>query len=231
MANIFYQKLKCLLSVASNLLLAFVNASLLLHSFLKFAAKMHYVWQGVIIAISQQIHDVNIQANLHYVCQGTKKKTTLRPVVSIRCSVTCGLAKEVGRILKPLVGQSTHHVHSTEEFIEQIKDIKLYKRGCITLYHVIALFTLVPVGAAIQVIKNRLEQDTTLQHKTKISVQHIMQLLNLCPNSTYFLFQGQYYVQREGSAMGSPVCTIVANMYMEEFEKKALNTTDHLPRI
>ena len=73
MANIFYQKLKCLLSVASNLLLAFVNASLLLHSFLKFAAKMHYVWQGVIVMISRQICDIKIVVNSRYVCQGTNR--------------------------------------------------------------------------------------------------------------------------------------------------------------
>ena len=64
-------KTKCLLSVASNLLLAFVNASLLLHSFLKFTAKTRYVWQAVIVAISQQIRNIKIAANSHYVCQGT----------------------------------------------------------------------------------------------------------------------------------------------------------------
>ena len=56
---------------ASNLLLAFVNASLLLHSFLKFATKMRYVWQGVIVMISPRICNVKIVANSHYVCQGT----------------------------------------------------------------------------------------------------------------------------------------------------------------
>ena len=96
MANIFYQKLKCLLSVASNLLLAFVNASLLLHSFLKFAAKTCYVWQGVIVAISWQICDIKIAANLHYVCQGTymqayssQRSMTQRALV-VACNVVGG---------------------------------------------------------------------------------------------------------------------------------------------
>ena len=80
MANIFYQKLKYLLSVASNLLLAFVNASLLLHSFLKFAAKTRYVWQGVIAAISRRIRDVKIAANSRYVCQGTNSPTPYIPL-------------------------------------------------------------------------------------------------------------------------------------------------------
>ena len=32
---------------------------------------MHYVWQGVIVAILWQIRGIKIVANSHYVCQGT----------------------------------------------------------------------------------------------------------------------------------------------------------------
>ena len=40
----------------------------------------------------------------------------------------------------------------------------------------------------------------------------------------YFSFQGQFHEQVEGAAMGSPVSSIVANLSMEYFEQKALNT-------
>ena len=43
----------------------------------------------------------------------------------------------------------------------------------------------------------------------------------------YFSFQDQFYEQVEGVAMGSPVCPIVANLYMEYFEQKALSTAPH----
>ena len=33
--------------------------------------------------------------------------------------------------------------------------------------------------------------------------------------------------QQEGAAMGSPISPIVANMYMEDFEKKAINSSPH----
>ena len=74
MANIFYQKLKsvCYLLLAiSSLLKCF---STFAQSFLKFAAKMRYVWQGVIVAISRRIRGVKIAANSRYVCQGTYSK-------------------------------------------------------------------------------------------------------------------------------------------------------------
>ena len=41
---------------------------------------------------------------------------------------------------------------------------------------------------------------------------------------SYFSFQDQFYEQVEGAAMGSPVSPIVANLYMEYLEQKALNT-------
>ena len=47
---------------------------------------------------------------------------------------------------------------------------------------------------------------------------------------TYFLFQGKYYEQVQGAAMGSPISPLIANLFMEEFEVKALSSsqTTHL---
>ena len=39
---------------------------------------MHYVWQGVIVAISRRIRDVKIAANSRYVCQVTYLQTIYR---------------------------------------------------------------------------------------------------------------------------------------------------------
>ena len=45
----------------------------------------------------------------------------LRPIVSSTGTATYNTAKELARILKPLVGSSIHHVQSTSDFVEQIK--------------------------------------------------------------------------------------------------------------
>ena len=64
-----------------------------------------------------------------------------------------------------------------------------------------------------------------------MSIKHIIRLLEFCLGSTYFVFQGQYYEQVEGAAMGSPLSTIVANIFMENFETKALETAPHPPGL
>ena len=51
----------------------------------------------------------------------------------------------------------------------------------------------------------------------------------VCLTSTYFIFQGRYFEQQEGAAMGSPICPIVTNVYFEEFENKAINLAPQPP--
>ena len=62
-----------------------------------------------------------------------------------------------------------------------------------------------------------------------MSVNNITCLLEFCLKSTYSTYQGKYYEQLEGAAMGSPISPIVANLYMENFEEKAISTAPHLP--
>ena len=82
-----------------------------------------------------------------------KEDVPLRPIVSSIGSVTYGVANELSRILKPLVGNSIHHVNNSKEFAEEIRNIKLERGECITLFNVTALCTSIPVAGAIEVIK------------------------------------------------------------------------------
>ena len=60
-------------------------------------------------------------------------------------------------------------------------------------------------------------------------MKNITSLLEFCLTSTCFIFQGRYFEQQEGAAMGSPISSIVANLYMEEFETKAINSAPQPP--
>ena len=53
----------------------------------------------------------------------------------------------------------------------------------------------------------------------------------MCLRSTYFSYGAEFYEQREGAAMGSPVSAVVANLYMEFFEELALESAPSRPRL
>ena len=153
-----------------------------------------------------------------------KPDTPLRSIVSSCGSVSYGVAKELANVIKPLVGKSPHHIISTKHFVEQVKQIILKPWNCLSSYDVSALFTSVSIDPALNIIKDLLEKDNTLKERTVMDVSDIILLLEFCRKNTYFSFQDQFYEQVEGAAMGSPVSPIVANLYMEHLEQKALST-------
>ena len=94
------------------------------------------------------------------------------------------------------------------------------------------MFTSVPIQPVINIIHNKLANDKHLQQRTSMAIHHIISLLEFCLKSTCFVSQGKYYEQIEGAAVGSPLSSIVANnIFMEEFEARALSTAPHSPSL
>ena len=113
--------------------------------------------------------------------------------------------------------------------MEQAKHITLTPGECLSSYDVSALFTSVPVHPALNIIKDLLEKDHTLKERTVMEVSDIILLLEFCLKNTYFSFQDQFCEQVGGAAMSSPVGPIVANLYMEYLEHKALSNAPNPP--
>jgi len=78
-----------------------------------------------------------------------------------------------------------------------------------------SLFTNVPIGEAVHVIRDRLRGDETLVNRTTLSPDRVAVLLEAYLRSTYFCYKAEFYEQWEDAAMGSPVSAVVANLYME----------------
>ena len=160
-----------------------------------------------------------------------KAGTPLRPIISSIGTAKYNTVKELARILKALVGTSSHHIQNTRDFIDQIKDVRLKDGESIMSYDVTSLFTSVPINLALDIIQQRLTEDEDLHKRTRMNTQQITSLLEFCLNSTSFMFQGQYYQQMEGAAMGSPLSPIITNIFMEHFEKQALESAPHPPSL
>ena len=64
-----------------------------------------------------------------------------------------------------------------------------------------------------------------------MTVEHIISLLESCVNTTYFQFQGRFLEQIQVAAMGPTISTIVTNLYIEDFDTKAINPVEHPLRL
>ncbi|XP_072041346.1 uncharacterized protein [Amphiura filiformis] len=162
-----------------------------------------------------------------------KAEAPLRPIVSSIGAVTYNLARFVADIISPLIGKTEHHIVNSQAFVNQIKDLKVEPDESIVSFDVSALFTSIPVKEALVVVRSLLENDETWKVGTAedLEVDDIINLLNFCLSTTYFVFREKYYQQKDGCAMGSPCSPLVANAYMEYFEKRALSSAPHPPRM
>ena len=87
------------------------------------------------------------------------------------------------------------------------------------------MFVNVPIDEACNIAKERLLSDNTLYLRTTLSPENIYDLLKLCLTTTCFQWREKFYEQAHGAPMGIPLSPVMANLFIEEFEKKALVTS------
>ena len=130
----------------------------------------------------------------------------------------------LARVLSPVVGNTDNTVKNSQHFAEFIRGQTLDADQMLVSFDVFSLFTKIPVDLAIKVATNRLRYDDSLWQRTSLPLEDITDLLSFCLNTTQFEFEGTYYKQVFGTAMGSPVSAVIANLVMEDIEHRALTT-------
>ena len=153
-----------------------------------------------------------------------KEGNPLRPIVDYTRPIGYNSSRLLADVLGPLVGQSDYHVKNSKHLSDSLSTVMIEEDEVFASHDVVSLFTNTPIDKALSIIQDRLENDKTLKKRTKLSVQDIMELTEFIWTTTYFTFRGDIYKQKFGTAMGSPVSPIVANLYMEFLEKESIAT-------
>jgi hypothetical protein len=131
------------------------------------------------------------------------------------------------RYSSPLAGKSESFVKNSGHFVQLLKSVKLQSPDTLVSFDLVSLFTNVPVDEALQLIGNKLHNDDTLEERSVLQVEAIMELPEVCLRTTYFQVDDKFFQQKDGVAMESSLSPIVSNIFMEHFEKLALDSAQH----
>ena len=111
--------------------------------------------------------------------------------------------------------------------MERTKGVVMDSDSLMVSFDMKVLYTSLPVDRTIEIGKRRLADERSWQERTTLA-EDVIELLKTCLEAMYFTFRGNFFHLTDGVAMGSPVSSIVANLFMENYEENALKEAGEL---
>ena len=139
-------------------------------------------------------------------------------------------SKYLASILAFVTAKTHYTVKNSPDFIQSVNEMILEDEVMVS-FDVEALYTSIPIDRALLAIKDKLEDDDIWREKTTLSIIQIVELLELCLRSTYFTFRERFYELTDALAMGSPVSSVVANIFIERLEVALRTAIAFQPRV
>ena len=144
-----------------------------------------------------------------------KASCPFRPIVSSVNTYNYNLASYLVGVLQP-ISTNLHSVKDSFSFVDWAKKYK-HNNGIMCPLDVCSLFTNVPLDETIDIALDKLY---SLSDPPTLPRSVLRKLLEFATKKSHFLFDGQYYDQIDGVAMGSPLGPVLANIFMRHFEEK-----------
>ena len=107
----------------------------------------------------------------------------------------------------------------TFSFVSQIRNVNLSGKFLVS-YDVTSFFANIPPQETIDITINLIfNHDANLN----VSKKGLKKLFLFATSQTYFLFNGKFYNQIDGLAIGSPLAPVLATIFMDFYESKWSN--------
>jgi hypothetical protein len=152
-----------------------------------------------------------------------------RPIVSGCNSPTENISKYVDYILKPHMFNLPSFVKDSTDFINKIKHHKFKNQNSyLVTLDVSSLYTNIPHKDGIDACKHFLEKN---KHSGRLSCDEIARLIQLVLENNHFKFDKDFYLQKMGTAMGSPMAPTYASLFMGKFEEEFINSINLKPTV
>ena len=143
------------------------------------------------------------------------------PIVSSIGTYNYNLAKFLCTLLDCHI-PSDFCARDSFSFVNEITNLHTSDKFMVS-FDVESLFTNIPLLESIELAVDYI---LTENPNIKLSKDNLKELFLIATAQTHFLFQGNYYDQIDGVAMGSPLAPVLANLFMGHHERIWLRQYD-----
>ena len=154
-----------------------------------------------------------------------------RPIISANGCPTEKISQFVDHFLNPAMKNLTSFVKDTTHFLRILSDIKdLPPHTLLVTLDVESLYTNIPLDFGLRAAKIALDKTRPLP-SVKPSNLNILKLLRMVLTMNNFRFNGQHFIQINGTAMGTKAAVAFAVVALGLFEELYVYTYHTQPRI
>ncbi|XP_071443316.1 putative nicotine oxidoreductase [Hetaerina americana] len=152
-----------------------------------------------------------------------KTNVPIRPVVSSVAAPSRKLASHLNSLFREVTGfKPRYGVKNSTELCQHLTQRELpSSKHILVSFDVKDLFTNIPISEAVKVAEETLKQTGA----EPPFLDEFLALLRVCVEENYFKFNGKFFQQKDGLAMGSPLSPLLADLYMNDFEERLFS--DH----
>ena len=152
-----------------------------------------------------------------------------RPIVSGSGGPTERISQIVDHFIGNIVPLSQSYIRDSTHLINILTGISLQPGMLLCTLDITSLYTNIPHNEGIEAIKKMLAINRPPGSKPHNS--YIIELLELVLTNNHFEFNGNYYHQLSGTAMGTKLVPSYANLFMATFEDKYVYTYPQKPTL
>ena len=143
-----------------------------------------------------------------------KKNNPGRPIVNSIGSITERLSEYVDENIKSLAKLVPSYIKDTTHFITLINDITIEEKDLLVTIDISSLYTNIIHDEGLETMRSWMIENNISQQRA----QFIKILGTLVLKNNYFEFNGEIYLQQQGTAMGTRMASNYAIIFMHKIE-------------
>lgn len=148
-----------------------------------------------------------------------------RPIVSDCSSETYRTTEFLDFYLNPLSTRHPAYVKDTYHFVEILKNLELPSHFCFFTMDVVNLYTNIDIESGLTAIKKIFLKYPDPRRPDR----ELLELLDINLRRNDFVFNGQFYLQVKGTAMGKRFAPAYANIFMANWENEVFEKCEKKP--
>lgn len=154
-----------------------------------------------------------------------KQNNPGRPIVSACACPTMHISAFVDHVLQPIVQTTPAFLKDTTDFLNTIKDIVYEDKFSLATGDVASLYTVIPHTDGLKALRHFLDQRSSKSPSTSC----VLRLAELVLTLNAFEFNGDFYQQVSGVAMGTKMGPSYADLFMAYLEYHLFQRTQPPP--